>query len=106
VGREANMPEINLPHGNNMFDSDDLRNYIIGTGRNFIIQGQVNCTREHHPKPNSLDCWLRDNYAQNPDTKQVVNEVIQSLVNTGDFLEGQFNCPDSGRRCKGIQIVI
>jgi hypothetical protein len=99
------MPEINLPYGNNVFDSKDLKNYIRETRRKFIIQGQVNCRRAKHPKPNSLDCWLRDNYAQSPDTKQAVNEIIQSLVNTGDFVEGRFHCPDSGRRCKGIQIV-
>jgi hypothetical protein len=99
------MAEINLPYGNNVFDSDDLKNYIRGTGRIFIIQGQINCRRANHLKQNSLDCWLRDNYAQNPDTKQAVNEVMQSLINTGDFVEGYFDCPDSGRRCKGIIIV-
>ena len=27
-------------------------------------------------KPSSLDCWLRDNYARNSDTKQAVNEGL------------------------------
>jgi hypothetical protein len=105
TSREADMPLIDLPFGNNVFNSCDLRNYIIGTGRNFIIQGQVNCKRENHPKQNSLDCWLRDNYAQKSDTKQAVNEVIRFLVNTGDFQEGYFKCPDSGRKCKGVELV-
>jgi len=74
-------------------------------GKHYIIQGQTNCSRAEHPKPNSLDCWLRDNYAQIPDTKQAVNEVIDGLVNTGEFEEGGFICPDSGRMCKGIKIV-
>jgi hypothetical protein len=52
-----------------------------------------------------LDCWLRDNYAQNPDTKQAVNELVDALVMTGEFEEGLFICPDSGRICKGIRIV-
>ena len=39
-----------------------------------------------------------------PDTKQAVNEVIQQLVATGDFEEGCFLCPDSGRMCKGIRL--
>jgi hypothetical protein len=99
------MPEIRLPYGNNFFDSDELKEYIRGTGRNYIIQGQVRCRRENHHKPNSLDCWLRDNYAQYPDTKQAVNEVMRALINTGEFREGRFICPDSGRRCKGIEIV-
>jgi len=99
------MPVITLLYGNNKFNSEDLKKYIKGTGRDFIIQGQSQCRREVHPKPSSLDCWLRDNFAQNPDTKQAVNEVIEALVDTGEFEEGKFICPDSGRRCKGIRIV-
>ena len=99
------MPLINLPYGKNSFDSNSLKEHIRTTGRNYIIQGQKACRRIDHPKPNSLDCWLRDNYAQNPDTKQAVNEVIAALVATGDFVLGEFYCPDSGRRCKGIRII-
>jgi hypothetical protein len=99
------MPIIELPHGNASFDSDDLKEYIRTTGRNYIIQGQVNCNREDHPKPHSLDCWLRDNCTLYSDTKQAVNEVINDLIKTGEFREGRFICPDSGRWCKGIQIV-
>jgi len=99
------MPLINLPDGNNSFDSNSLKEHIISTGRNYIIQGQKACKRIDHTKPNSLDCWLRDNYARNPDTKQAVNEVIADLVNTGDFAEGEFDCPDSGERCKGVKII-
>jgi hypothetical protein len=61
--------------------------------------------RKDHPKPRSLDCWLRENYASHPDTKQAVNEVIDDLVGTGDFVEGKFMCPDSGHKCKGIKLV-
>jgi hypothetical protein len=99
------MPSINLPYGNNSFNSNSLKEHIRTTGRNYIIQGQKACRRIDHPKPNSLDCWLRDNYARNPDTKQAVNGVIADLVNTGDFAEGDFYCPDSGRRCKGVRII-
>ena len=99
------MPAINLPYGNNSFNSQDLKEFIRRTGRNFIIQGQVACRREVHPKPRSLDCWLRDNYARNPDTKQAVNAVIEALVNTGEFEEGRFICPDSGKLVKGIRII-
>ncbi|MCX5804322.1 MAG: hypothetical protein NTU69_12480 [Proteobacteria bacterium] len=99
------MPIINLPYGNNSFNSDNLKEYIRRTGRDYIIQGQTNRRRIYHPKPHSLDCWLRDNYAQYPDTKQAVNKVITALVNTGEFEEGHFICPDSGRRGKGIKII-
>jgi hypothetical protein len=103
--KESKMPEIHLPYGNNLFNSDDLKEHIKKSGRDYIIQGQVACMRKKHPKPNSLDCWLRDNYARCPDTKQAVNEVIRALVNTAEFEEGNFICPDSGRRVKGIRIV-
>jgi hypothetical protein len=72
----------------------------------FIIQGQTNCVLSAHRKPQSLDFWLRQNFADNPDTKQAVNEVINQLVSTGCFEEGQFLCPDSGRLCKGVRLVV
>jgi len=74
------MPMIYLPHGHAEFDSDDLVKHIRKSPRDYIIQSQVNCKRRDHPKPNSLDCWLRDNYARTPDTKQAVNKVIHALV--------------------------
>ena len=103
--KDGNMPSINLPYGNNSFDSNSLKEHIRTTSRNYIIQGQKACRRIDHRKPSSLDCWLRDNCARNPDTKQAVNEVIADLVNTGDFTEGDFYCPDSGRRCKRVRII-
>jgi len=102
---EEIMPMIRLPYGNNEFDPAELRKYIRRTGRNYIIQGQTNCRRNNHPKPSSLDCWLRDNYAENPDTKQAVNEVINALIETGEFVQGKFICPDSGNIVKGIMII-
>lgn len=99
------MAKIKLPYGGNQFESDDLKAYLIARGRAYIIQGQTACTRSHHPKPLSLDCWLRDNYARNPDTKQAVNEVMVALVRTGDFEEGNYICPDSRRLCKGIKVL-
>ena len=97
------MPPINLPYGNTVFESEDFKKFIQHSGRNYIIQGQKACSREDHPKPSSLDYWLRG-LVNNPDTKQAVNEVIQQLVATGDFEEGCFLCPDSGMMCKGIRL--
>lgn len=99
------MAIINLPYGNGSFESDELKEYIINTERNYIIQGQQNCNRKNHSKPNSLDCWIRDNYTEYIDTKQAVNKVMMDLINTGEFKEGKFICPDSGRKCKGIEIM-
>jgi len=99
------MGMINLPYGHAEFDSEDLVAYILQSGRNYIIKGGANCRRDDHQKPNSLDCWLRDNYASQRDTRQAVNQVINDLVATGDFEEGVFECPDSRRQCKGIKLT-
>jgi len=100
------MPVITLPYGNSSFHSNDLIEHIRRSGRNFIIQGQQACSLADHTKPHSLDYWLRTKFAQNPDIKQAVNEVIEQLVATGSFVEGRFLCPDTGRRCKGIQLNV
>ncbi|MBI3694486.1 MAG: hypothetical protein HY238_06565 [Acidobacteria bacterium] len=98
---------IMLPYGGakGHFEANELVRYLIESGRNYIIQGQVNCRLAAHPKPGSLDVWLRRNFADNPDTKQAVNQVVQQLVSTGLFEEGRFLCPDSGQPCKGIRLV-
>jgi hypothetical protein len=100
------MAIINLPYGHSSFNSNDLIKHIRKTNRDYIIQGQTARSRASHPKPQSLDCWLRDNYAKNPNTKQAVNEVIEALINSGNFVKGKFICPDSKRPCKGIRIKI
>jgi hypothetical protein len=99
------MPQIILPYGNNSFDSNNLIEHIRQSGRNYIIQGQQACNLDDHTKPRCLDYWLRTNYSQRPDTKQAVNEVIEQLVETGDFVEGRYICPDSGSMCKGLQLT-
>ena len=79
--------------------------HILKSGRMYIIQAQQNVALADHTKPNSLDVWLRKNYAENSDTKQATNSVIEQLVETRMFREGRFKCPDSGRLSKGIEIV-
>ena len=98
---------VPLPHGGPgaQFPVSDLVAHIRRSGRDYIIQGQVNCFLDDHPKPHSLDVWLRTQYAAQPDTKQAVNQVIDDLVATGLFEPGTFVCPDSGRHCKGIMLV-
>jgi hypothetical protein len=98
---------ITLPHGGPAaaFELSRLIQHIKKSGRTYIIQGQTQCAFLAHPKPASLDFWLRRNYAKNPDTKQAVNRVISQVVSTGRFEQGQFICPDSGHLCKGIRIV-
>ena len=98
--------QINIPTGGS-FDINDLIKYINLSGRNYIIQGQRKCLLKDHPKPHSLDCWLRKNvFPQKIDTKRADNTVLLDLVATGFFEEQRgLVCPTSGRRCKGLMLV-
>jgi ubiquinone biosynthesis protein COQ9 len=96
---------ILLPYGGK-FEESDLVAHIRSTGRNYIIQGQQAASEENHSKPKSLDYWLRQ-FATNPDTKQAENSVMELLEKTGYFkVESNLLCPDSGRRCKGLRLLI
>jgi hypothetical protein len=96
---------ISLPYGR-AFNEQALVSYIHTTGRNYIIQGQQNCSFANQSKPQSLDYWLRQNYAINPDTRQAENSVLNALVNTGLFtVQIKLLCPDKGTYCKGIRLV-
>ena len=95
---------IYLPYGG-MFDEHDLIEYIVRSGRDYIIQGQQNSSMENHSKRLSLDYWLRT-YAPNPNTKQAVTSVISSLERTGLFrMDNLLICPETGRRCRGIVLL-
>jgi hypothetical protein len=98
---------IALPHGapGEGFKISDLVTYLRKTHKDYIIQGQVNCCLADHPKPNSLDVWIRKNHTSRRDTKQATNDLLNEIIETGLFTEGKFNCPDSGRKCKGIKYV-
>ena len=88
------------------FDARDLKDHIRRSGRTYIVQGQWHCALSDHPKPHSLDVWIRKNGdPKNTDTTQADNDVIKQLVGTKLFSEGKFKCPDSGRMLKGIKIV-
>ena len=71
------------------FPVADLVAHIRRSGRDYIIQGQKDCSLADHPKPHSLDVWLRQGYARSKDTKQAVNQVIDDLVATGLFEPGR-----------------
>ena len=99
---------IRLPHGgkNSRFYVDDLVSFIKESLRGYIIQGQQNCSLEHHTKPRSLDYWLRVTCADNKNIKQAVNSVINELVATGKFeIVKKLQCPDTGNLCKGIRLI-
>jgi len=101
-------PFINLPHGGPGagFRVSELVTHIRSTARDYIIQAQQNVTLAKHTKPQSLDVWLRTNFASNPDTKQAVNKVVEALVATGQFeVVWGLPCPDSGRSVKGLRLL-
>lgn len=80
----------------------DLIATLSGEGRTYIVQGQTIARLPDHPKPHSLDYWLRTR-SRHPDTKLADNKVVKQLVETGLFaLQGNLTCPDSGKRCKGL----
>lgn len=87
------------------FPMQALIDHIHASGRSYVIQGQTHCTLAEHPKPQSLDAWLRRTYTGLQDTAQAVNQVIEELASTGSFCAGKFVCPDSGQVCKGVELL-
>jgi hypothetical protein len=87
------------------FDAATLVTHMRNHSLQYIITGQNHCALSDHPKPKSLDVWLRRNFTTNHDTAQAVDKVISQLVTTGLFEQGKFRCPTSGRLCKGIRLV-
>ena len=98
---------IVLPHGakGEGFMVNDLVTHLQRVHQDHIIQGQVNCVLANHPKPNSLDVWIRTNHTRRKDTKQATNDLLRQIIDTGLFKLGKYTCPDSGRKCKGIQLI-
>jgi len=99
---------IKLPYGGPGagFRVSQLISHIRSTSRDYIIQAQQNLTLAKHTKPQSLDVWLRTNFASNPHTKQAVNAVVDALVATGQFeLVRRLHCPESGRLVKGVRLL-
>lgn len=99
------MPII-VPTGGR-FNLKELVDYVKLSGRNYIIQGQVNAVFKDHTKPNSLDYWLREHITPlHKDTRRAENSFMLELVATGFFEEkDDLVCPDTGERCKGLMLV-
>ncbi len=83
----------------------ELIDYMERSGRSYIVTGEVDCALADHPKPSSLDYWLREQFAKNKETKQATHEVIAQLMATGLFEQLEdLRCPDSGQKSKGIRL--
>ena len=98
---------IRLPHGEpgTGFSVRQLVDHMEQSGREYIIGGEVDCALVDHPKPASLDYWLRESFAANQDTKQATNDVIAQLVATGLFEPANdLRCPNTGTRSFGLRL--
>lgn len=107
-GARADLEQhIELPHGGpgSRFHVRELIDYMEQSGLDYIIIGEVDCALADHPKPSSLDYWLREHFAKNKETKQATNAVTARLVATGMFEQLEdLRCPDSGQKCIGLKL--
>jgi len=98
--------EITLPHANNaLFAVEDLVKYFISQKINYLIVGASQVTLDNHPKPKSLDVWIRKHekvIGTKKNTCQAVNSVIERLVEFAQFSIMKRVCPTSNRMCKAL----
>jgi hypothetical protein len=105
---EAQMDTwIKLPYGGRGagFQVQDLVAHIKASGRDYIIEGAQQVKLAEHTKPHSLDYWLRTHATERSDTKQMVRQVVDALVDTGLFREVRRRCPDSNVVCKALELT-
>lgn len=99
------MNEITLPHANNTIISiQDLVDYFQKNKFNYLIVGSTQVSLTNHPKPNSLDVWLRThpNVMNYRDTCQSVNNVISQIIKHESFSLGLRKCQKTNRMCKAL----
>jgi hypothetical protein len=99
--------DIKLPEEKGKsFNLAMLLRLLVDEGRPYIIQGQNNCTLDNHPRSKSLDYWVRNTIAEYPDRKQATNKLVASICETGLFrINKKLWCPDTGKPCKGIELI-
>ena len=99
------MEEITLPHANNAkFTVANLVNNFKTQELSYMIIGATHVKLDNHPKPKSLDVWIRNhkNVKGYANTCQAVNDVINQLVKHESFSLGLRKCPKSNRMCKAL----
>ncbi len=99
--------QITLPEdGNNQFNLSQMIRHLIGVQRTYIIIGQQHVALAQHTKDLSLDYWIRNTIAQNQDTAQATNDVIDQICSTNLFRRSEnLPCPNTGSPCNGIELV-
>lgn len=96
---------ITLPYADNaQFAVEDLVNYFRTQELSYMIIGASQVTLANHPKPESLDVWIRkhENVSAYANTCQAVNNVVNQLTKHEAFALGIRNCPTSNRMCKAL----
>jgi hypothetical protein len=72
---------------------------------NYIIIGAKHIILENHPKPNSLDVWLRHHESvalSYKNTCQAVTIVIDDILEYEQFSIGKGKCPTTNKICKAL----
>lgn len=97
---------IKLPYGGPRagFYTERLVDAMKERGERQIVIGAVQLGLPD-VKPHSLDYLLRSRYAKNPNTKQAVAEVIDSLVETGRFSRSKMKDPSTGQTVDSLALV-
>jgi len=99
------MEKITLPYANNAtIPTQDLIAHFKENKFNFMIIGSTQVVLNVHPKPNSLDVWMRNhkNVRAYANTCQSVSKVITQLIKHKSFSLGLRQCPESKRMCKSL----
>lgn len=99
------MEEITLPHANNAkIPAQDLIAHFRKNNLNYMIIGSTQVVLNVHPKPKSLDVWMRnhENVKAYANTCQSVSKVITQLIKHESFSLGLRKCPESKRMCKAL----
>ncbi|MBA6350172.1 hypothetical protein [Colwellia sp. BRX8-9] len=87
------------------FWSDALKRHLnLKSEKGFLI-GARQCLLDQLPDKESLDYWLRDRYARYPDVKQVVAEVKNALLVTGDFEIRKVSNENKGRDPEWVFVI-
>jgi hypothetical protein len=102
---KRSMNIITLPYANNaQFNCSDLIIHFRKKTINYMIIGSTQVALKNHPKPNSLDVWIRNHpsVVGYENTCQAVNKVISQIIKHNSFSLGLRKCPKSNRICKAL----
>jgi hypothetical protein len=87
------------------FQISELINHFKKEKINYITIGATHIRLDKHPKPKSLDVWLRNHknvVSSYKNTCQSIGIVIDEIVKSGKFSIGKRKCPKSNKICKAL----